>query len=425
MRAGDEIELTVEKMVHGGRGLCRSEQGVVFVEAVLPGEKVKVKITTAKKDFAEGRAVSVLEPSPKRVEAPCPWAYNCGGCQYQHTSIENQRVLKLEVLKNTLQRVGKIDPQLVREMVPSPRATHYRNTVQFRGDGKKMGFFRRGSRDVVDVESCLIADHRINSVYHRLKDEPFRTLIIRTDGERVIVMGDAEEEIELDPALLGVDGITVAVNGVTKYSEGDLWLEHRLNGKARESESERLFHVSAGSFYQVNPRVLERLADHLDVKLSIKRGELWDLFGGVGVFGILFADRFERVRSFEISRSARADLEINLRLNDVKNVENVAWDGELGLGEHEQAPDTVILDPPRQGITKKLARDLAFLRPAQIFYVSCEPATLARDLRILLDSGFFRLADITPFEMFPQTYHLECCAHLVRKDEGPLSQGGD
>lgn len=384
------IELHLEDMAYQGAAIGREDGRVVFAEYGIPGEDVVVAIERDRKDHSLGRVVEVRTPSPERIEPPCPYFGVCGGCQWQHIRYEHQLVLKQHVVRQQLRRIGKFEDPPVSPTVPSPNQYGYRNHARFSVDGKgNLGYISRpghGSR-FLRVDRCLIMHPAINEVLARLQGKA------HVKHQLMVRYGVNTGELLVHPDVSAID--PEIPSGQRFYHEA--LLGHR-------------FRISASSFFQTNTGVAERLVQLVLERIApTGREVVVDAYAGVGTFAAFLAPRVARVIGIEEAPSAVDDARVNLDQFD--NVEYVLAKVEQVLGKLAVRPDVVILDPPRVGCAPGAITGVLMLRPPRIVYVSCDPATLARDLRKLVDGGY-RLVDVTPLDMFPQTYHIESVATL-------------
>jgi tRNA/tmRNA/rRNA uracil-C5-methylase (TrmA/RlmC/RlmD family) len=372
---GDRISLTIHDIAFGGEGVGRIEQMVVFVPFVITGETVEAEITEVKKNFARAKLLRVLTPSPQRVEPECPYFGACGGCQYQHMDYAEQLRMKHKQISDLFERVGRISPQVVQPVLPCPAPYGYRNRImirsQWNGREKKLeiGFIRADNKFVEDIEECRIAEPALN--------------------EQI-------KEVRANPPPKG--GIKVVLRVQPENWE-----------------------VPRDSFFQNNFFLLPKLVE--TVRTFVKAGgarHLIDLYCGVGFFGIETADAVDSFVGVEYDQPAIGAARKNLETRKIRNGEFISAKVEDVLPELLQrfSPEktTVILDPPRKGCWPATLELLRQTRPAQVIYVSCHPATMARDLNILSGDGVFNLAQVQPLDMFPQTQHVECVADLRRQN---------
>ncbi|MCX2727179.1 23S rRNA (uracil(1939)-C(5))-methyltransferase RlmD [Thermomicrobium sp. 4228-Ro] len=384
------IELHLEDMAHHGAAIGREDGRVVFAEYGIPGEDVVVAIERDRKDHSLGRVVDVRTPSPERVDPPCPYFGVCGGCQWQHIRYEHQLLLKQHVVRQQLRRIGKFDDPPVSPTIPSPDQFGYRNHARFSVDGKgNLGYISRPGHGYrfIRIDRCLIMHPKINEVLGRLQGKAF------VKHQLMVRYGINTGELLVHPDVSAID--PEIPSGQRFYHEA--LLGHR-------------FRISASSFFQTNTGVAERLVQLVLERIApTGREVVVDAYAGVGTFAAFLAPHVARVIGIEEAPSAVDDARVNLDQFD--NVEYVLAKVEQVLAKLAVRPDVVILDPPRVGCAPEAIAGVLLLRPPRIVYVSCDPATLARDLRKLVDGGY-RLLDVTPLDMFPQTYHIESVATL-------------
>lgn len=381
------VTVRIEDLVFGGSGMGHLEDGrVVFVDFSAPGELVEAAIERVYPDYVEAVTVRVVEPSADRVEPRCPHYGQCGGCQLQHLRYEAQLAAKEAAVREQLERIGKLDSSVVRPIVPAREPWGYRNHVRF-STGRRygdVGFITRRGRRLLKVDACPIAHPFVNEILPALQGKG---------------AGLHQIQVRLDPTT-GEYLVFPHIDGVP-FETGQPWYTERLAGFS--------FRVSASSFFQVNHDQAEELVRLIGEALPERGRLLVDAYAGVGTFAVIFARRFERVVAIEESPSAVRDAHVNLV--QAPNVEMREGKVEELLPLLYPTPDVVLLDPPRAGCMPDALEAMLRLRPSRIIYVSCNPTTLARDLRTLVGGGY-RLLEVTPLDMFPQTAHIECVAKL-------------
>jgi len=390
----ERAEVEVGPVAHGGHCVARLDGRVVFVRHALPGERVVVEVEDGRPDapFWRGDAVEVLEPSPHRVRPPCPYAGpgRCGGCDWQHVEIAEQRRLKATVLAEQLSRLAKIERDVVVEAVPGDRdGLGWRTRVQYAvSEDGRLGFRGHRSHVVVPVERCLIA--------HDLVDATGATRTTWPGRERVEVV-----------ASVGT-GETLVLAG-------------RESGEVTEHAAGREWRVAGSGFWQVHPGAADALAGAVLDGLDPRPGErALDLYAGVGLFAGALAERGVTVVAVEADRRAAADARANLAGLGVR-VEGSRVDRYLRRPGGPRA-DLVVLDPPRSGAGKVVVEALSRRRPRAIAYVACDPAALARDLAWFAQRGY-ALDGLRAFDIFPMTQHVEAVA-LLRPAPRAESRGG-
>lgn len=404
------FELTLTAMAHGGAALGRHEGRVIFVPYALPGETIRARITEDRKSYAFAEVVKILNPSPDRVDPLCPHfgPSLCGGCQWQHIAYNRQLEAKRNVVVDQLQRIGGFDDPLVHPTLPSPEQWRYRyhSTFTVREDGR-LGLVSDDNSQVVAIEECHILLPTLHELFARLErgDDLITRIKFQAGSDpqdRMLILETAADE---------VPGITVdepiSINLLLEDNE-----PVNLIGSPRVTYQihDRAFQVTAGSFFQVNPPVAGRLVDLVLDRLDLQGSEMvLDLFSGVGLFSAFIARHADYVISAESYPPAVSDAEINLV--DLDNIDLVEGPVEAVLEDLEGPFEAVVLDPPRAGLDVTVIDELARLASPLIVYVSCDPASLARDLKRLVRHDY-RLVDVQPVDMFPQTYHIEAVATL-------------
>ncbi len=385
------IEMRIEKLVYGGDGLGRVEGRAVFVPGTSPGDLVRARVVERKKSFLRAEVLDVLEPGPARRTPPCPLAGECGGCQFQHVDYGAQIAAKGEFVRDALARIGRIDfagdipvhADAEHELSYRVRATAH--VVKTR-DRVLFGFFAPRSHRVVDVESCPLLVPELDAAWHRARSSREKLHRVETLD---LAVGDAGAAADPPVAAVGGSDLETEVAGVR-------------------------YRFAPGTFFQANRPLLGSLV-RVATDGDEEGGALaLDLFAGVGLFAIPLARRFGRVVAVESDGRAAAFARANADANGVANMRVVAEPVESWLAGRPVAEgevDLALLDPPRTGLGLEGARLLAGLAPRRIVYVSCDPSTLARDLRVLVDAGY-GLRSVDAFDLFPQTFHVETVARL-------------
>jgi 23S rRNA (uracil1939-C5)-methyltransferase len=440
------LKLTVEKLIYGGDGLVRlpaDERGrgkAVFIPFVLKGEKVEASIVDEKQGFARARAERILDRSSLRVDPTCPYFQRCGGCHYQHTTYEHQLAIKVEILKENLRRLAKLELQSPLEVHPSP-PWNYRNRTRLhvRADSTfALGYFRMSSHELLPVEQCPISSPLINralGVLWKLGQAGqipphIREVELFADSEdahlQIELYLDARDEKSartqageslaklLRDALPEIVSVYVFPHRMPLLARGPAQSLEPPDwsigtGEFRSLTKAANFRVSGGSFFQVNRYLIEEL---VNIVTANRAGDLaLDLFAGVGLFTTALAVSFRHTIAVESSQSSVGDLKHNVPPN-VKAVRSRV-DEFLSTKGAKLHPDLVVVDPPRAGLGERVARNLATLAAPRLTYVSCDPATLARDLVHLLAGGY-RVEQLHLVDLFPQTYHIESVVQLIR-----------
>ncbi|MGH2978240.1 MAG: 23S rRNA (uracil(1939)-C(5))-methyltransferase RlmD [Solirubrobacterales bacterium] len=450
-RRGDMLELRIESVAHGGAGVGRMERYVVFVDGGFPGELVRAEVLRSKRDYANARAVEVLEPSPDRVPQRCDHGGQpCPGSPWQELRYERQLELKQELVGDALQRIGHLDGFELEPIVPAGEPWRYRNKMEYSfgtsEDGSlALGFHRRGRWDVVDdARDCMLAPERSNAVRNLVRDwcaqrgldamdrrtrEGFlRNLVVR-EGRRTgelqvrLVTADGQlEHEELTQAVLAAHpGADVAWTRTDRLAEVTQGGETEvLAGSAvlHEELCDLRFRISPEAFFQTNTETAEVLYGLArDYAQLAGHERVYDLYCGIGTLSLTLALRAGQVWGLDLVHEAIADAIENARLNEIDNVHFFAGDVRDALrplAERAPRPDVAVVDPPRAGLSQKVVRRLLETNPGRIVYVSCNPTTLAPNAHQMVDAGY-RLVKVRPVDMFPHTPHIECVALLERE----------
>ena len=404
----EEVEIT--GMVYGGDGFGRLADGrAVFVPFVLPGERLLVELVEEKRGHARGRLKTILRSSPERVTPRCAHFGTCGGCHYQHMPYNAQLRVKEQIVREQFVRIAGVSEPPLRPIQPSPEAWYYRNTVQFHLDEQgKPGYQEAGSHRVVPISECHLPQEILAQTWPLLDLEPLPGL------ERIILRAGAGDEL-----LLALEGsgeampefsVDLPLSAVYLGPAGSMVLAGD-DGLMFEV-LEKPFRVSAGSFFQVNTAQAAAIVQHLLERLPLrKETTLLDVYCGVGLFSAFMAPRVGRCVGIELSASACEDYAANLDACD--NVELYVGAAEDVLPALDLKADIVLVDPPRAGLERAALDAIVALAPATLAYVSCDPSTLARDVKRLIAAGY-ELNEVKPFDLFPQTFHVETIVLMSR-----------
>jgi 23S rRNA (uracil1939-C5)-methyltransferase len=399
-------DIILEKLTYGGEAMGRLPDGrAIFVPFGLPGEHVRVRLAQDKQNFARGELLEVLIASPERIDPKCKHFGKCGGCHYQNLSYENQLHAKTEILRDQFQRIGKIENPPVKPIVPSPLEWNYRNHIQFHLTAEgKVGFVNSKGNSVFPIEECHLPETSIDSFWRELQFESNK------DVERVSLRAGQNEELMV--VLESENFETPELEIEADVSVVHLFDEHPVVIAGREYFIINIlgkdFRVSAASFFQVNSKMAEKMVEYLITKLPVSISTtLLDVYCGAGLFSKFFATKCQQVIGIETSESACEDFVINLdEFDNVELYEGAAEEVLPGLAGRLDSSTFAIVDPPRAGLERYALDAIINIKPQIIAYVSCDPSTLARDAARLILGGY-RLVEVTPFDLFPQTYHIE------------------
>lgn len=402
----------VEKLVTGGYGLCRTEEGVVFLPLVAPGDKVEIELVGKRKGVLWGEVKKVIAPSRKRQRPFCPHFPDCGGCQLQHLKYEAQLESKVEMVRDNFLRIGKVFLESI-DTVSSP-PVGYRTKVNIKVVDGRLGFFRRESNDLVEVERCFLLSHEAQQLFQKLKvffkeNYPFLSsveevvLLQNQDSTRFLIEFISSEEPEGLEEALDLDERIEGVGWGSKWF-GRRELFYELKGFK--------YAFSTGSFIQSNRFLLEEMIN--TVQEWAGEGKIAaDLYAGAGFFSLPLSEVYEEVVAVERSKEAERLFELNQQLNKVVNARFLRKRAEDFSLPHAEL---FVIDPPRGGINKKAFSKIVNSHPGRIIYFSCDSASAARDVRWFLQAGY-SLVKVKIIDMFPQTSHIEV-ALLLEKKEG-------
>jgi 23S rRNA (uracil1939-C5)-methyltransferase len=400
----EPIEIRTASLVYGGDAMGRLPDGrAIFIPFALHGELVCARLVEEKRGHVRAELLEVLEPAPCRIVPRCPHFTICGGCHYQHLDYPAQLVAKTSILAEQLRRIGGLVDVPIQPAVASPQPWNYRNQVQFHLTPQgKLGFQRAGSEQVVPVMECHLPEETINQVWPQIDLEPLPglervSLRAGSDGELLLVLESSDPQpLEFSVEELPVSAVHLGPGGSLVLAGSESLIIDVLD---------RSFQVSAGSFFQVNTPQAAALVRHvLQVVGSEPLNTVLDVYCGVGLFSAFLAPLARRLVGIEVSPSACEDFAINL--DEFEHVELYEAEAEAVLGAVSFQPDLILVDPPRAGLGQATLDGLLAQDAPRLIYISCDPATLGRDARRLVAAGY-HLVQVTPFDLFPQTYHIE------------------
>jgi 23S rRNA (uracil1939-C5)-methyltransferase len=392
LRAGAELELTVERILPGGLGLAHARGQTVFVALSAPGDRIRARVETVRGRVAFASIIAVVEPSPARVEPPCPYFGRCGGCDFQQLTYEAQLAAKVEIIRDCLRRVARVEPPREIPITPSPAVWSYRSRARWQHDPVRslLGYYERGTHRVVDVAECPVAASEVEARLKHLRSLMREGLLPDDAREFEAVAGDFG--VALDPPVE----------------------EEDAREQSRTIRGER-YRFDARCFFQINHALLDALvAESLSEAAGGGGDTALDLYSGVGLFTLPLARRFSRVVAIEGNAPASEYARRNLADAGLANatVETSSVGDWLARNARRlERVDFVLLDPPRAGADAEAVRGIINLRPRLVSYVSCDPATLARDLRAFTEAAY-GIKSVRAFDMFPQTHHVETVVHL-------------
>ena len=356
---------------HYGRGITKDNNKIIFVDNAIIGEKVEIKIYNDKKKYCEASVTKYLSKSNKRCENICKYYDKCGGCNILHMCYEEQLFFKQQKMENIIAKYLNNNIK-INNIVKSDNQFHYRNKVTFHNKDNKIGFYNKKSNSIVEIKECQLLDYLINSEISNIDKNH---LTIRTNGKKILK--DVNKKIECQI-------------GNYKYN------------------------VSLEAFFQINNNITKKMYDKIkEYANSNKKDIIYDLYCGVGTIGIYLADNCKKVYGIEINEQAILDAKENMLLNNLTNIEFFAGSVDRTINKIKEKPSIVVVDPPRAGLDNSTIQTILKLKPQKIVYTSCDPMTLVRDLKMLMET--YIIKEITPFDMFPNTYHCESVTILERK----------
>ncbi len=460
VKRGNEYEFKIEKLAFGGFGVARIDNYVVFIKNAIPGDIVSARITKRKPSFAEARLLSIVQPSKIRIESDCSYFSYCGGCTWQNMSYKNQLDFKRDIVQESIERLAGIEYCEVAPVVESDSVFAYRNKMEFSFSDNRwllpqelgnmniskdfaLGLHVPGTFDkILHIENCMLQSETANKIllyvsnYAKEKKlQPYgirshkgflRFLMLRESSDNGKIMVNiitafedreslkplADELMEKFPQIAGVVNninsklAQIAIGEYEILLAGDSFIQEKLVGM--------YFNISANSFFQTNTFQAEKLYEFVLKFANLQSNEIvWDLYSGTGTIGLFLAKKAKKVIGFEVVESAVEDAYKNAKEHKVKNIDFIAGDLLYKLQDAAPKPDVLITDPPRSGMHEKVTRHINEIKPKRIIYVSCNPTTLARDLKIL--SSNYQIEKIQPIDMFPQTYHIETVVKLKLK----------
>ncbi len=414
--------MNIDGLGASGEGVGTFEGMRVFVDGALPGEKVKARLTLVKKTYAKGKVVDIIAASSERVKPPCPFYDRCGGCQIMHLNYPGQLKIKRQRVFDALERIGGFRSPVVNECLPSPQTFGYRNKIQLPVQMPKIGLFERGSHNLVEIDHCLIhcdlGEEIFRHVSKRAEELPthLKYILIRSSSARreglvIFVTKEktqgslseiANELMNECPLIKGVvQNINPKGNNVIL---GESYSILCGSGFIHDEICEMMFKVSPASFFQVNPHQAEHVYNKVREFAGCRSGDrIVDAYCGVGTLSLILSKHVKEVVGIECVSQAIQDARENAEKNGISNCRFICRETEKALKEFKDA-DIVILNPPRKGCAPEVIQTLNHTRPAHIVYLSCDPATLARDLK---QFEGYSMDAVQPFDMFPQTAHVE------------------
>lgn len=440
MQKNQVIDSVCVDYTYDGLGVVKNGTFSIFVKDMAVGDKGKVIITAVRKNYAYGRLLELSEASPYRCQPACPYSRICGGCQLQHLSAEGQKHFKQGLVENNIRRIARLDNQ-ISEIITMDDPWHYRNKIIFPvgkdKDGRCIiGFYRYNSHEIIPVSDCRLQSGESNALLNKMNQfiekynlqDKIRNIMIRDmqrTGEMMLVIVTSDSNTDLKQLVREITGFQPKIKSVIQNINPDdtnvvLGKEEKLlYGSERITDilCGLKFSISSHSFYQVNTYQTETLYNKaFDLAEIGKDDEVLDLYSGVGTIGMIASRRARHVTGVEIVEDAVRDARENCRINGIENCDFLCGDAQKLTGQFKEEGrvfDVAIIDPPRKGCSAQTIETLINLSCKKLVYISCNPATLARDLELLKE--YYSVEVIQPVDMFPQTYHVETVVLMIKK----------
>ena len=389
---------------HNGKGITHINDKITFVTNALPDEIVDIKITKENKKIIEAETIKIKEKSPNRIEPICPYYKECGGCDLMHIKYEKELEWKQNKIKEIMKKYAGLDIT-IEPIVTSKQPLYYRNKITLQVQNGTIGLYSKKSNHLIPIDKCLISDSKINDIIEQLKEcdlTKTSQIIIRISEEESMVILDEGNKEELKQKLSNITSIVLNNNCI----HGKTHITNKIGNK--------IFQISPSAFFQVNQNTTEKLYNEIIKKADLKKNEsILDLYCGTGTIGIYLSDYVKECFGVEINQEAIKDANENKKKNNVENFKFMSGNVNQIFKGRLPKTDLIIVDPPRSGLDDQTINGLLELEIPKIVYVSCDPFTLARDLKKLQDK--YEIKSITPVDMFPRTHHVECVCALKLK----------
>lgn len=447
---GDKLDLNIIDLTNQGLGVGKVEGFTIFVEGGLPGDELIAEIKKTKKNFAEAKAVEIKNPSSKRQISECKYYKNCGGCQLHELDYRAQLDIKTNMVKDAIERIGKLEDVKINPTIGMETPFRYRNKGMFKVGEKEgnisIGYFKNKSHEVVDIEECIIQDEVVDKVLKIVKEYmekynvqaynkktnkgTIRDIVTRKakDGSTMVIIVTTSEKLpykdELIKSLKTVKEVVSIYQNINKKKTPVVLGNKNIKLYGEEKIVDYIdkfkFYISPNSFFQVNPIQTEVLYKKALEYLDLSGEEtVFDLYCGIGTISLFISEKAKSVYGVEIVSDAIKDAKENAKLNNAKNIEFIEGKSEEiapKLLKEGIKADKIVVDPPRKGCDEKLLETIVKIRPETVVYVSCNPSTLARDLKYLDENGY-KVMEVQPVDMFPWTVHVECVVLMSRVEK--------
>ena len=394
------MEVTIEKLDHFGRGIAKIDNKICFIENALPNEIVKISIIKDKKKYLEGRVEKYIKTSNKRISVNDNY-YDESGTNLSHMSFEDENEFKKQKLEELCQKNINYNANIT---IESDKKYHYRNKITLRSKNNKLGSYKKGTNEIIEVNDCILSNDKINEIIIELKKINLGTneIVIRTNKEETESIIILKNKIKDTKLLLNIADVVVVEDKIISNRK-----------MITTSVNNKLYNLSPTSFFQINDTITEKVYN--DIKKVINQlnsKNVLDLYCGSGTIGIYIADDVEKVIGIESNRTSIKDANSNKELNLVKNIKFIKGKVEDNIDTINDI-DTIIVDPPRAGLTKKVIEEIKRINPDNLIYMSCDPTTMLRDIKELKEE--YKVTGIKGYNMFANTYHIETVCVLERR----------
>lgn len=397
--------IKIESLDHYGRGITKLDGKITFIENALPNEIVEIKIDKVKNKYIEGSVLKYIDKSKERINVDCPYYNLCGGCNIMHLSYPNQLKFKQEKIENIVTKYLNKNIK-INNIIGCDINTHYRNKVTFQIK-ENIGFYKNNTYDIINIDNCLISNKLINDSIKYLKElnlKDINKITCRTGlNELMIIIETKNINLDITPLKNIANSIYLKINNKYIHVYG--------NKNIYENLDKYKYIISPDSFFQVNINTCLKLYKQIKQYVG-KNKNVIDLYCGTGSIGIFISDN-NNVVGIEKNEYAIMDAIENKKINNLKMIDFICGDSGKKLRKLKLKTDIIIVDPPRSGLNQETINNILNFNPKEIIYVSCDPMTLVRDLKIL--NKCYDIIEITPFDMFPNTYHVECLTYLKLK----------
>lgn len=407
-----ELQVKIESFDHQGRGIAHNDNKTIFVTDALPGEEVIVELINIKKKYMDARVKKYITTSSDRIKPECPYYDKCGGCDIMHIPYEKQLEFKNNKIKDIMRKFASVDESIIEDIIPCQNNTFYRNkiTLQVR---EELGLFEKKSYKVVNIDKCLITNNKINELIEVLNTydlSKINSIVVRCTKLNDIMCiftlrEDICDNVLINPIKDNVSSIFKVLDSKYINIYGDRYITDIID--------EYKFKISPSAFFQVNSYQVFKLYNKVLEYLDLKGNEnILDLYCGTGTIGIYLSKKCNKVLGIEVNKQSIEDSKINKEINNINNIDFICGKTCDVINDVSFKPDAIVVDPPRSGLDRGTVNYLLRSKCKRIIYVSCDPVTLARDIKLLAE---YSLVKITPIDMFPNTNHVECVCVLNRR----------